>query len=595
MKRIVGIFLSIFILFSCVPVSAASDTGIIVELEAATVGGVPFNFANYPKNTNGTAQLISLSEIGYTTSGAGSGYALYLYVYNPTEKAIVTSGKNRVTIATQYNESGAVTKWEEFELRFVEASENNRFLKFQIVDRISVHDGKKIAERVDRAERRYMLSELEIQYIGDTNAMAFDVGTSYTYTGYQASSNLTLETASFTTFEIDDLSFTCYRTETSSLGAGHRNQLSSAYFTIPKEMKEEYGKLVQLSVTWNEQKTAPIVFVDNLEVKEALSSWVGQEIAFYNASCPYGFRAEGTLGETKLVYNYKTLDMVSKHLKTMERLAYIFYKSEFKVGEIGVSSDELQSYVKTYGYADWLFSSDVDEGRIKGEQTTNIGVEDFVLESFGSTHGWWSTFLNYTIKGIDAYDDLKVAPIHEVTESDLSVTKTDAQIAAALYIAEEDVAGLRTAYAKAKLNGDSVWLFRFAATDYYSNEIQNFWKAGSSFLSGYVSCAGYYVEQTVFLDFSVISLTLEKDGISTVIPVIHSPQDYFPPVTDPFDSDRDWSWVIKLIAAIVLIVCLWPLALKLLDVFGELHHNVTVDINAAKQKRREKTGKRGKK
>lgn len=591
MKKFLAIFLSVFFVLSCVPVSAAADTGIIAELEAATVGGAPFNFANYPKNTNGTAQLISLSEIGYTTSGAGSGYALYLYVYNPTEKAIVTSGKNRVTIATQYNESGAVTKWEEFELWFVEASENNRFLKFQIADRISVHDGKKIAERVDRAERRYMLSELEIQYIGDTNATAFDVGTSYTYTGYQASSNLTLETASFTTFEIDDLSFTCYRTETSSLGVGHKNQLSSAYFTIPKEMKEEYGKLVQLSVTWNEQKTAPVFVVDSADVVSGLSPYIGVNIGKYSSSVPYGMGVLAYAGTASEPYGYEYAYNINYNLIKCEnqinKLAYIFYTDKFSTGKVSVTSQQFQEHVTKYGYADWLFSDEVDEGRIKGEQTTDIGVEDFVLESFGSTHGWWSTFLNYTIKGIDAYDDLKVAPIHEVTESDLSVTKTDAQIAAALYIAEEDVAGLRTAYAKAKLNGDSVWLFRFAATDYYSVKLDNI--VGASGVTGYLS------EETVFLDFSVISLTLEKDGISTVIPVIHSPQDYFPPVTDPFDSDRDWSWVIKLIAAIVLIVCLWPLALKLLDVFGELHHNVTVDINAAKQKRREKTGKRGKK
>lgn len=589
MKKFLAIFLSVFFILSCVPVSAAADTGIMAELEAATVGGAPFNFANYPKNANGTAQLISLSEIGYTMSGAGSSYVLYLYVYNPTEKAIVTSGKNRVMIATQYNESGAVTKWEEFELRFVEASENNRFLKFQIVDRISVHDGKKIAERVDRAERRYMLSELEIQYIGDTNATAFDVGTSYTYTGYQASSNLTLETASFTTFKIDNLSFTYYRTATSSLGVGHRNQLTSAYFTIPKEMKEEYGKLVQLSVTWNEQKTAPVFVVDSADVVSGLSPYIGVNIGKYSSSVPYGIGALKS-GVSDSYYEYAYNVNYSEYVKCdnpIKMLAYIFYTEKISSEKVSVMPRQFQEYVTKYGYADWLFSGEVDEGRIKGEQVVDIGVEDFVLESFGSTHGWWSTFLNYTIKGIDAYDDLKVAPIYEVTDGDLSVAKTDAQIAAALYIAEEDVAGLRTAYAKAKLNGDSIWLFRFAATDYYTKDI--------TFVNGDVDTNGYIAEQTVFLDFSVISLTLEKDGISTVIPVIHSPQDYFPPVTDPLDPERDWSWVIKLIAAIVLIVCLWPLALKLLDVFGELHHNVTVDINAAKQRRREKTRKRGKK
>ena len=68
--------------------------------------------------------------------------------------------------------------------------------------------------------------------------------------------------------------------------------------------------------------------------------------------------------------------------------------------------------------------------------------------------------------------------------------------------------------------GNRIILFRFANTDYY---------AAPAFRSGYSGSINdtdtYVAQQTVFLDFDIIDLTFNKDGVYTVIPVVASPTD----------------------------------------------------------------------
>lgn len=595
MKRVfVAFFAALFFLFG-IPVSALADTGIIAELEAATVGGQPFDFADYPKKDNGEMEFIALSEVGYTQTGAGGNYALYLYIYNPTEKSIVTSGKNSVTLAVQFDDSGIAAGYEKFDLAFVEASDNNRFLKFRIVDHISAYDGKKISQRVDRDARKYVISEVEIQHLGQSNATAISVGQVLTFVGYSASDSLTLITRDFEVLEIDDLHFTNYRTATSSLGVGHQNQLTSAYFLISKEYIQKYGELIKLKCMWNEQKTAPIVVLSDKAVYDGLLPYLGVEIGEYNDNVPYclysGYEGYGGISHFSWSYNieqgayFGLSPAMSERICT--RLSYLFYAEDIEAGEMDVSAEELLDYIQAHGYADWLFSDEVDEGRTQGENVVEIGVEDFELKSFGSSHNWWSTFWNYTIKGIDAYEDLKIAPIREVTLDDVAETKSDADIAAALYISEEDVPALRLACSQAALTGDSVWLFRFAATDYYTEDVY-------SKTLGVLFPDGYYAEQTVFLDFDIIELTLSKEGVSTIIPVSIDSRDYVGGVTAPTDIGSDLSWVkvvIGLVALIVLILVLWNPIIKLIESFGGLINNTAADVGQLKRNVQEKRRK----
>ena len=235
----------------------------------------------------------------------------------------------------------------------------------------------------------------------------------------------------------------------------------------------------------------------------------------------------------------------------------------------------MAAHIQKNNYADWLFEDSVDSGRIRGEQQQTIYADRLLnLETFGDTHDWFTTLFNFGFSGIDAYEDLKeIAPIYKVTASDILATKTVSEIASSLYVTENDVEKIRLAYNEAVLQDEMLFLFRFAATDYYAEDITHFFKDGEQ-----IDCNGYIAQETVFLGFDVISLTFFDDGISTVIPVASSPIDIIDDITNPnVPGERDFSWlkrILMLALIIVLIVMFWN---PLMEILGWII-DVVMDI-----------------
>ena len=584
MKKLLAFLLVLIIVgTNLLPVYAEdAASGILDELEAGTVGGKPFNFADYPKIAGADAQLLAFAEVGYSYSGNQSGYGLYIYVYNPSEKTIIESGKNKVTMAVKYDSAGVARGWEKFDLQFVDKTSNNRFYKFLVVDHASAHDGNKIVQRVDRAARTYGISEIELQYVGNANALTVSVAQSFTFTGYQESGNLGIKAENVLTFEIDNLSHTYWRSKSSSLGFGHQNQLNTVYFPVSKALIAEYGTLNAMKASWNEQKTMPIVLLNSMNVYNELLSWVGVDIGKYNKDCPYNFMTREYTGADALFYNYGGWATPGVgDSRTLTILPYVFYKEKFEKGKIGVSSKELLDHIQAKNYADWLFAEKVDEGRTKGYQEVLIDAGDlFDLKSFGSTHSWWLNFFSHGLSWNKMYDDFEnVAPIVEVTSKDLS-SKSDSVVAAEFFIAEEDVPDLRKAVTAAEKQNQTIWMFRFAATDYYTYELEfgsTSWTDWSS-----AGCQGYYALETAFLDFDVIYLTFGE----TVVPVVMSPIDIVAPVTDPvvgplvsdFPDASFVKKIISLIAVVLVVVILWKPVMKLFSVSADLVSNMAGDV-----------------
>ena len=103
-------------------------------------------------------------------------------------------------------------------------------------------------------------------------------------------------------------------------------------------------------------------------------------------------------------------------------------------------------------------------------------------------------------------------------------------------------------------------MFRFAKTDYYS---------APAVYTGYTGSIdesdAYVASQTVFLDFDILSLTFNKEGVYTVIPAVSNPVDIVNGFTPP-DAGLDLgkaflSLVLLLVLLVLLIICL-PLVLK---------------------------------
>lgn len=546
MKRILAFAFVLIMIFGMIPfgVSAAEVT-LEDEIKNAMIGGKLFDEDDYPAQAGAAAKIFGFSEVGYTYSGDFSKFGMYVYVYNPSQKTVKESGNHQALMAVKFDEAGNALKWEEFTMTFVDKTENNRFLKFKIVDHVSTYDGKKIVTRVKRDARRYAIAELEIHYEGNVEATVAEVGQSYVFTGFSADGDLSLKTYDFETVE-REVSPTVFRSVSSSNGARHQNQLSSVYFAVPNELIENYGYLAAISASWNEQKTAPIVVCDNVDVVNRLagdytipgqSSLIGYDIGNYYESIPYGFgnaqpTQNGLQVNYSLLYNYEPA-MFSYVAKRITTLAYMFYDEEILENEASVSAEELIAHIQKYDYADFLFADKVDAGRKKGQQTVDISIgETFDLENFAGMRDWWVNLWNKLSGGDVLQKEFEnVAPIYEVTAADMLITDKE-ELAQRLLVDVNDVDAIRVAYNEAFVKNESLWLFRFAVTDYYSCDISEWYDDGKLMSD----TNGYFAEQTVFLDFNVISFTCEKEGVKTVIPVVSEKQDIISDVTAPTDG-----------------------------------------------------------
>ena len=601
MKRIVTIFLMIVLCFQLLPLSAFAGNvnhGILGELADSTIGGKAFDLNDYPKKDGASAELFSFMETGYAFNGNQSQYCMYVYVYNPSEKIIVESG-NMITMAVKFDGNGVAEDFEKFDLIFLEKTENNRFYKFAVEDHVSAVDYNKIVQRVNKDERRYTVSEIEMKYLGSSAPTASLVGKSFVFTGFEENENLAVKTNLVETVELDVKS-TYWRSQTSSLGIGHQNQLTSVYFSVPNELIEKYGYLQAITALWNEQKTTPILVVDNKEFADGLQPWLGVEIAEENENCAYSFydiEAVPNLNSVSYLYRYIFNEKKPWHIlsscwgKRLFVLGYTFYSSDVKkVGAVGVSGKDLSEYIQKCSYADWLFEDSVDMNRVKGQQQHTIYADKlFDLDTFGDTNNWFTVFLNFGFSYKDAYEDLKeIAPIYEVKAEDVLLSKTSAQISSSLYVAENDVDEIRSAYNEASANDETLFLFRFAATDYYAEDISDFFIDGKE-----IDCNGYIAQETVFLGFDVISLTFFDDHVSTVIPVAASPIDIVPDITNPYIPEKDNSWkrILMLIFLVVILILCWNPLMKILGWVIDLIMDIMKEFKYTRPKKRRRKRK----
>lgn len=552
-------------------------------------------------------------------------YGLYLYVYNPNGLKISESSiSNKVTMAVSYDSEGNPNDYEKFELKFcskvTEPNYYGLFYKFKVIDHKS-KDGKTIVERVNSLERRYDISEIELLNSESNTADAFAINGTYRFTGYakgygpdeRAESSLDCKVDYLETVELD-VKHTFYRTKTSSKGAGHQNQLDTVYFSVPKRFFDTYGYLQKIKAEWYEYKTKPIVVTSLDEFYSAAISYVGKRITPYDEDIGYCLFLNKWYGSSSSTINRFDWAWNPNHLTDQEvswnnidyTLYYLFKTNSIKeydpYADIeeqgGVSSNKLYNYILSYNKsyehgrlpikdgtisAD-LFASDIDEERKTdtdfGKIQQGYSYYDFdanldiqQMESWsGSNPSFWQNsnnfgFWNALFGNIPKEENIALSPIHILEKSDLA--GDDNEVAQRLYMQSSDVSELRETYNEA-IKVDSVddeekvvVLFRFATSDYHSEALEII--RPSTTWHGFDGKSwdnqAYIAEQSVFLDFDIIQLTFNKDGIYHVIPVVSSPIDIVNGITPPVELPDDgtmWKIIFAILALLLLCIILAP-------------------------------------
>ncbi len=587
-------------------------------------------------------RLLSFMEYSFSDNVfQRDNYALYAYVFNPLGKRFVTfTGANVVNMASEYatSEDGSFaqkpngaytpTKYQNFSLKYCNASENGWFVKFRVMGLEGVLAN--VAKmQTQSGERQYDLVGIQLHAVGEQNAVDYAIadvqgitrgGRTFIYTGFAKGYGTGAESKATLACRYEDLGVadlevfhTSYKTGVSSAGKGHQNELHSVYFAVDNRFIEAYGRLQKIAAQWWEYKVVPSI-VATSEIYNKLLPYVGVDIGeSYDTSLPYQI----TYGEMKPMtnlhwhteydYSYNAslgnvqiLDMLytysTNFRDTMLELLFEV-PTDYEVNEWTVKGEEVLEAalafesedasgetlpVKDGNVAADCFTGEVDAGRTRGynfrEFDADNADDQWDLLSYGSNHNLLHKLRDYWFSWPDNLDETleDVAPIRTVAEKDLASTNNEA-VAKALLIDENDVAAFRAFHQTQTALGKTVVLFRFAATDYYAVPLTVKDIAANKNVSHEDDINAELRQGTAFLDFEIISLTFNKDGELTVIGAVCSPIDAMgdlsPAIVDGGCADFDP----RKLFAIMIIVLVVVAVVGLFDKIGQANQRRKVN------------------
>ena len=574
------------------------NTDVLEDLTSSTVNGEPFDIKNYPFDESKDAQIISFVEYCYSyRANKRDNYGLYLYIYNPKGLNISTNDKdNKVQLAVSYNSEGRPDNFEKFSLQFCSKVESgnykNLFYKFKVIDHKV--DGKYFVDRVNSIERRYDISGIELVTYGSNVPKEYGVGGSYLFTGYvkgygpdeNAESNLSVKINQLETVTLDVHS-TYYRT--GEYERNHRHDLTSVYFAVPNRFFEDYGKLQRIKAEWYEYVTTPICVTSNNTVYNLLYPYLGtftNEVSGQSIQLYTGYQemvgGSGHYDKYDWAYN---CDYTSAINESCKRISYLFSTNGASIGNYVLSNERLQAYIEAYdksftdGYLDvpgkTHISHDLFEKGLSADRQAVSYVGDdihhklmdfdaddtFDMLSYDETHdGWYKFFAGLFGLGPNDVDvSYKgISPIKIVTEEDMARDN----LSSTLLIdgSEDALQEFKDFYNKSKEEDKTVVLFRFAQTDYVNLPVMAYDSYKGKNLSGQYGKDTFIIQESVFMNFDIIQLTFNKEGVYTVIPVVSDPIDIYNDITIPDVTGLEW-WQILLaiLLIILLVIILWPI------------------------------------
>lgn len=555
------------------------NINVLEDLQSSTANGKPFDLTDYPFNESGDIGLITFIEYCYSyKANLQNNYGMYVYLYNPSGKEIdISSKSNKIQMAVSYDSDKIPNDYEKFDLKFLSKSIGNYmnlFYKFKVVDHTSA-DGKTILQRVNSNERKYDISGIEIVHKGDMNAEEYGVGGTYKFSGYSkgygadkdAESNLTCSITELETIELE-VEDTRYRTESSSAGKNHKNQLESVYFAIDNEILNKYGRLQKVKAEWYEYKTKEVVVTSNQEFYNNAIGYVGKTMSSsFNEDIGQALFADyfDGAGMTSASWGWN-----GGSFALHPPCSTIYYLLKQNNIEADITSKRLKDYIENYSgsssnslpikngsvSAD-LFMDIVDSGRTKGYNCVNIDSSETVdLLSYNSSHNAWDKLCDYSLLDIlfnkvPSDNSLYgVKPIEEVKSlSSYSDIESD------LLIDSVDIDNFKSYCDNATNQNKTTFLFRFALTDYYSVPLSLLTPRGVLLGNKIEDGQAYFAQETVFFDFDILQLTFNKDGVYKVIPVVSNPIDIVGGIIAPdFPDGFDWLKLIAIILGIILVL-----------------------------------------
>lgn len=571
------------------------STNVLDDLNGSIIGGKEFNLADYPYDENSKTQVISFSEYCYSYYSKNQGnYGLYVYVYNPQGKAFdERTERNKIQFSADNGKS-----YDKYVLQFLNYSHGadceGLFYKFKVV--FTNEQRKAVLNALDSEKRVYKISGIELSSGG--NVVDYPVLQTYEYTGFAEGYGAFEGSADSLSCKVDGLSLyltldvhsTYYRPSGTNGGAYAQDTLHSVYFSVPNKLIEEYGEMTAVHATWLNARTSPIFVTGDETVYNAVRAYLGQYVdggSYWllsdenkNNDLQYSLIASkliesadwnnASYGSSWLSYNanrrYTNSDV------DLYTLAYCFLADNGNADDYTLPAEALvgnksegvkgwfEEYSATYGgdLVNDRFSSALFSEVAEAFTDVTITADDtFKLTDEQISQNWWQQFVGggYNVTGTTEY---LISAIKQVGADDFKSTAYET--CEGLYIDESDYDEFKAFYDESTENDETVYLFRYAQTEYVNHEVAVYSKGDDGaiikgFGYDYVNTNAYFAEMWVQLDFDIIDVTMTKNGVNTVIPVVMSPVDLAADATPPVITNEDgaawWAYVIIILAEIL--------------------------------------------
>lgn len=589
---------------SALPVFAATkntvkfdETYVMDDLNGATINGKTFNIEDYSFDEKRNTGIVLFTEYCYSFyANKQENFGLYVYVWNPKGLIFDTdSPLNKLQFSF-----GDRAHYNKYSLLFLskceEVNYEGLFYKFKVD--LTESERSAILNTVDSAKRFYHVSGIELKEANKTNATENAINLEYTFSGYaegygagnNSENTLVCNTEQGEVLSLDVHS-TYYRPNGASGGDIHtQDTLHSVYFSVPNALIDEYGKMTAVHATWLNALTRPVLVTGNKSLYDVWRQHIGEDIGkgtddFLNAfvanffSDSIGSHLNTHTYRGDYYYNWKNFGVnnSSSDGKLLNQLDYIFYAENGNADDYTLPAETLLNWLVTYTqehggelingkYSKALFSSVDDE-------FTDINIRadrTFSLTSEKISRSWWDKLWNKngTVESTTTYDNIEA--IKAVTESDMTGTETD--ICDRLYIDRSDYTEFKNVYDNALKSNETVYLFRYYTSTYYSAEATTFTMPKSgTFSEAYgtakeIDTNAYVMTEWLQLDFDIIDVTFTNGGVDTVIPVVSSPQDIASDGTSPIETtdDFDWKKILQIIFGALLLILLLVILMPIL-------------------------------
>lgn len=565
------------------------------DLNGSTINGKAFNEADFQGSDIEHLQLLNFAEYGFYAE-TKEYYNLYFYIYNPQKIDLdLTSPLNQIEFRAGGESSASYSK---YNIKLL--SESGLIYKYKV--ELTAAERSSILAKLSAESRVYEVSGVELLTKGELNAVDYSVATKYTYTGSGETLNCENEASLAITLDVNAANF---RPKGSN---GNSNStydtLHSVYFSIPNKILADYGDMTAAHARWLNAKTVPMLVVGEEVWNDPYASVSGIEyesgtswydIFYENAMSYYGDEE----GVPYLLFS--NLNFFAADIKNISTVSgdYVFNQNlylndgwcstsleEVRLGRLNslpivfqgtgdvtdasntgsvISTQEQLNYFKRYtsdacdgiGYVADKYSEHLFETYDKDFTEINIKADEtFSLTSQMIGRHWWDGLFGLDGEYVAEQANFEGKAIYAVSDTDFK--STTAATCENLLIGEWDFENFKTFYDNAKTNDETVFLFRYYQSEYFSQSATILNRKGSTIYGTYyldrVYTNAYLAQQQVQLDFDIIDLTFSKGLVNTVIGVIASPIDNFSPITPPSNYYDNNFWLVGLIMIAILIV-----------------------------------------